>query len=37
METFVPRQFPIGRVQDAFALAESRGGGARLGDDDILG
>ncbi len=28
MEPFVPHQFPIGRVQDAFDFAESRGGGA---------
>ena len=28
MEPFVTRQFPIGRVQDAFDVAESRGDGA---------
>ena len=27
MEPFVTHQFPIGRVQDAFGLAESRGDG----------
>ncbi len=28
MEPFVTHQFPIGRVQDAFDFAESRGDGA---------